>query len=604
MLKFAMFWKKLSIEGPRKINFTKIMRPLAIISFFLFFFLSFLMKPVADYDFWWHLATGKYIVENRALPQNDPFAYTSHKEPAEMKSLILKGYWVAQVIFYKVYSQWDFKGIIILRSLLLMLFLQLIFLTVKKQGLSDLPALLFVTGVFFLAIKFTGERPQQFTFLFFSLSMYLLEDFRTTRSKKILFIPLVILLLSNMHPGYVVCILLLSLYLLGEGVLLIWRKGPVDKGFKLLLGVWILSLILSFFNPNGFSVFRMLLAHGAQASGSGIVEFMPTFQAYKNYYIPPDYTYIVFLLLSLLTLRYIRKIGLVHVLVLITFTSMSLISLRYLIFYMCAAAPILARVILYVKEEKYINGLFRGLKKTEGLLYGLAFILSAVYIFSGIPAFARYEFRENSIFAAPKGAADFLNSQKIYGNMFNEYGFGGYLIWRLYPDKKVFIDGRNLENDAYGEYSAIITASSEQNRLWTDLLKKHGITYVVLPPLTPRGEIYPIVEKLINSNEWVLIYRDHLALVFVENDGNNEQLIRKFAEDKYDGLQTIVIQASAIAMIKSNNLYYLLSLGRVFYRMDKFDDSEKAFAMASKIDPGNAVISIYMKKINERKGKE
>ena len=80
------------------------------------------------------------------------------------------------------------------------------------------------------------------------------------------------------------------------------------------------------------------------------------------------YSYIGFLLLSLLSLRYIRKIGLVHMLVLITFTIMSLASLRYLIFYMCVAAPILARVILYVKEEKYINGYFRGLKSREGLL--------------------------------------------------------------------------------------------------------------------------------------------------------------------------------------------------------------------------------------------
>ena len=110
--------------------------------------------------------------------------------------------------------------------------------------------------------------------------MYLLEDFRTTRSKKILFIPLAILLLSNMHPGYIVCILLISLYLLGEGVLLVIRKGPVDKGFKLLFSVWLLALILSFFNPNGFSVFGEMLTLGEQTKG--IVEFMPTFYAYTQ----------------------------------------------------------------------------------------------------------------------------------------------------------------------------------------------------------------------------------------------------------------------------------------------------------------------------------
>jgi len=470
-------------------------------------------------------------------------------------------------------------------------------------------ALLLTTGVFMLATNSTGERPQLFTFLFFSLVMYLLEDFRITRSKKVLFIPLVILLLSNMHPGYIVCILLISLYLLGEGFLLFKRKSPADKGFKLLFSVWVLTLILSFLNPNGFSVWGEMLSLGEQTMLSlgeqpkGIIEFMPTFHAYAKNYSQIHYSYIAFLFLSLLSLWYIRKIGLVHTLVVITFTIMSLVSLRYLIFYMCVTAPILARCMLYLKEEKLFAGRFRVLKSKEGLLYGFVFILGAVLVFSEIPALASHKFKANTTFSAPKDAADFLSSQKIAGNMFNEYGFGGYLIWRLYPDKKVFIDGRNLENDVYDEYNIIGSASAEQNRLWTDLLEKHRITYIVMPPLTVRGEIIPIVEKLFDMDEWVLIYSDHLSLIFLKNDGNNTQLISRFAKDKSDGLQTIIIQAAARAMRNPKNPLYLISLGKVFYRMDKIDDAEKAFAMASKIEPDNAVINQYLNRINERKDK-
>ena len=124
-----------------------------------------------------------------------------------------------------------------------------------------------------------------------------------------------------------------------------------------------------------------------------------------------------------------------------------------------------------------------------------------------------------------------------------------------------------------------------------------------MPPLTVRGEIIPIVEKLFDMDEWVLIYSDHLALVFLKNDGNNTQLISRFAKDKSDGLQTIIIQAAARAMRNPKNPLYLISLGKVFYRMDKIDDAEKAFAMASKIEPDNAVINQYLNRINERKDK-
>ena len=83
--------------------------------------------------------------------------------------MILKGYWLSQAIFYIVYSQWDLKGIIILRSLLLMVFLLLIFLTVKKQGPPDLLALLLVTGVFFLAVRLYGRAsPALHLFVLFS----------------------------------------------------------------------------------------------------------------------------------------------------------------------------------------------------------------------------------------------------------------------------------------------------------------------------------------------------------------------------------------------------------------------------------------------------
>jgi hypothetical protein len=592
---------ELIITGVRRSNLKNITRLLAIIFLFLFFFISFIKVPVSNNDFWWHLSTGKYIIENNSLPESDPFAYTAHSEPTIMKTVILKGNWLSQSIFYMVYTQWDLKGIVTLRALLLVVFLLLIFLTIKQQGLADLLALPLTASVFALATGFTGERPQLFTFVFFSFVAYLLEDFRTTRSKKVFFIPLAIFLSANMHPGYIVCILLVSLYLLGEGLLLVIRKRHADKGFKLLFSVWILSLLLSFLNPNGFSVFGEMLSLGERTKG--IVEFMPTFYAYANNYSQISYPYIGFLLLSLLGLRYIRKIGLVRMLVLITFTIMSFVSLRYLIFYMCVTAPILASVILCLKDEKLFTGRFRIFKAREGLLYGFVFILGAVLVFWEIPALARHEFRADTTFSVPKGAADFLNSQKITGNMFNEYGFGGYLIWRLYPGKKVFIDGRQLENDAYNEYNVIGSASSEHNILWTDLLEKHMITYIVIPPLTVRGDIIPIVEKLFNTNEWALIYSDHLALVFLKKDGNNTQLVSRFAKDKSEGLQTIIMQAAAKAMRNPGNPHYLISLGKVFYRMDKIDDAEKAFAMASKIEPANALIKEYLNKINERKAK-
>lgn len=581
------------------IRLIRVAKFLAALILFLFFFISFLQRHVYNYDFWWHLANGKYIVENKSLPQSDPFSYTTTETPSTRKSIILKGYWLAQVIFYKVYSVWEMKGIIVLRATLMLLFLFFVFLTVKKQGLSDISALVLVTGVFAITGGFLGERPQLFTFFFFSVGIYLLEDFRMTGSRKIYLFPALTLFLANMHPGYIVCVLLISLYLAGEVSISFFKKDPGNRGVKSLFIVWALTLLSALCNPNGISVYGELFA--LEKHVRGIVEFMPPFSVYSHKYKAPDYSYIIFLSFSLLSLRYMKKIGLVHMLVLIVFTLMSFTAIRFMIFYMAVSAVILARILMNLKEEKGIAKIVDILRRRESLSYVIAAIAGIALLFNSIPSLARYEFKADTTFAVPKDAADFLSDKDIKGNMFNEYGFGGYLIWRLYPGKKVFIDGRNLDNEVYEEYAIVASASYGKEGSWEDILRKYRVSYVVTPPLLPKGEIYPLVEKLFEREDWILIYNDHLSLIFMQNSPENKAIIENSGKDKKEGLNTIIIQASARATRNKANPFFLISLGKIFYITGRFDDAQKAFEMAYSRDPNNPVVTEWLRKVEQRK---
>ncbi len=570
---------------------------LTVLMFFIFFLVTFIQRHVYNYDFWWHLSTGKYIVEQKSLPQSDPFAYTSHEAPTQRKSLILRGYWLAQVIFYKVFTLWSLKGIIMLRSFLMLLFLSFVFLTIKKEGASDLLSLIMTAGVFVVSKGFIGERPQLFTFVFFSITLYLLEDFRVNRSAKIYFVPAITLLLSNMHPGYVVCLMLLSLYLAVEGFLSILNKDATARRFKRLFVVWVLAFLASLLNPDGLGVFRGFTS--MEKHSEAIVEFMPTLSVYFTRFSPIDYSYLAFLALSLLSLCYLKKVGLLHMALLIVFTIMSFVAIRYLIFYMAIAAPILARIVMKIEEERRLKRFTKFLKPKESLLYLIALLIGISLILSSIPALAKYEFREDTFFATPKGAADFLSDLRIGGNMFNEYGFGGYLIWRLYPDKKVFIDGRSLEPDVYEDYKTIASTISGRNGSWNDALNKYAVTYIVMPPLMPGGDIYPIVEKLLEADDWTLVYSDHLSLVFLKKTGDNASIIRAFTKDRIEGFNTIIAQASAGAIKNSTNPHYLITLGKVFLKMNKINNAKRAFEMAYRRDPNNPVIMEWLKKLEE-----
>jgi hypothetical protein len=480
-------------------------------------------------------------------------------------------------------------------------------MNLKKQHVPDILAIIIVTGVFFVAKTFVGERPRLFTFLIFSIVYYLLEDFRINNKRKAFLIPLLIMLLSNLHPAYIVCILLVTLYLAGEGIRYLFGTDNKDGRFKGLLMIWSLTIVFSMLNPNGpialTYLFRgLILTHLSPVHSSylseylkSVTEYMPILYLYRNKLIPLDYSYIVFLVFSLAVLRYLRVIGIIHVLLLAVFTFMSFVASRYMIFYMCAAAPIIARTAVSISHEKIMEKLTGKLKAREGLLNLIACIAGIFFLLNTVHAHAKHSFGEDTFYSFPKGAADFLGSVEINGNMFNEYAFGAYLIWRLYPDKKVFYDSRAVELDIYSEYKKVMSASEKKPLSWDEILGKYNISHIVIPPLYKHGQIYALVEQLFDSKDWVLIYADHLSFIFLKKDSDNEHVIKRFFIDKRKGLNTILVQASARAMGVKRNPYLLISIGKVFFKMGKMDDAKKAFMLAYERAPGNPVVKRWLK---------
>jgi hypothetical protein len=581
------------------IRFNTIAGMLVVLFFFVFFFLSFLQAGVDNHDFWWHLATGKYIVETGSLPQHDPFSYTTHDTPSDRKSILLKGYWLAQIVFFEVYTMWDVRGIAVLRALLMLLFLLFVFLNVQKQTSSDFTALAFTIIVFLIAVPYSADRPQLFTFLIFSAVYYLLEDFRMKPSGRIFFLPALVTLAANMHPGYIVCILLLSLYLFSSGIHYFVMKDR-EEGFKLgrLLTIWTLCFLSSLINPADWTVYKELLY--LDRNTRGIIEFMPTFFLFARKLTPINYPYILFLCLSLLSLYHFRRIGPTRLVLLVVFSAMSFLSVRYLIFYVCVSAPIIAMTLVGLTRQRTLDkqpGTADARQAFLSLAFCLAGILLVAHSLSGL---AKRDLRADFFSPSPKGAADFLATLPVKGAMLNDYGFGGYLIWRLYPDKKVFIDGRMLENDVYNEYETAILTKKNQSQSWEDVIRKYDISYVVVPPLLHLGHITPLAEKMYDSREWVLIYKDHLSLVFLRDEPRNISIVERHTRDKHEVLDAIITLARTRAAGDRTNPYYLISLGKAYLIAGKLDEARKAFLEAYEREPDNPETNRWIGKLGGR----
>jgi hypothetical protein len=112
----------------------------------------------------------------------------------------------------------------------------------------------------------------------------------------------------------------------------------------------------------------------------------------------------------------------------------------------------------------------------------------------------------------PLEAAEFLEQAQLPGRMFNTYNWGGYLIWRLYPDDPVFVDGRT---DLYALNSRVLEDYALVHWVrpgWEEVLDRYGIGYVV----TERTGLLDVM--LAGSGGWQPVHQDDLAIVYTRSE--------------------------------------------------------------------------------------
>ncbi len=106
----------------------------------------------------------------------------------------------------------------------------------------------------------------------------------------------------------------------------------------------------------------------------------------------------------------------------------------------------------------------------------------------------------------PVAAVDFIETHRVPGPIFNKYGWGGYLIFRLYPDYRVFADGRA---DVYGdEFLFQMVDTFDAHTAWRAPLDRYGVRTVLIPPDASLASLLRI------DQEWQKVYEDNQAVIF------------------------------------------------------------------------------------------
>lgn len=481
------------------------LRQLFVCLLFLGLFLM-TLRPITDPDFWWHLRTGQYIVQTGSVPSSDPFSFTKpgHSWIAHE--------WLIEVIFYGLFQIGDYGLLILFFSLIITGAFIIAFY--RSSPASRPYAAGFVTLLGAISTAPTwGVRPQMISLFFTSIFLLLLDLFVKSGKKRWLVpLPLLILIWVNTHAGYLLGLAIVGIYILGRLLELVPRffhRGnknlfEPDKLIIPLSITFLVCLLATIANPNGVQI----LIYPFQTLTS------PSMQQFIQEWFSADYHLLewqpfVLFVLGLIGAGMFGKfrgtptqVILAGVLGFAAFRSMRNIPL-----FVIATIPILSDQVASLISPKL------GVHSTnlsQRIITNLVLVVMVIAV--GFRFYQTVQDQSGAELSAfPGGAVDWIETHTPSGQMLNTYGWGGYLIWRLYPEYHVYVDGRA---DVYGdEFLYEYTRLYEGLPGWEQALESQNIHLALLEP--DSG----LARELFHSAKWELAFQDSISVVFLKDDG-------------------------------------------------------------------------------------
>lgn len=541
---------------------------------------GFLFQPMNDSDFFWHLRTGEWILQHRALPQEYLFSVAPPQTTAAAQRFIMTSYWLTQVMLAALHGAGGFAAIVAWRWLLFVPFLVLV--ARRAQG-DPLVRTAFLSLAVLVLGLFPAERPQFVSFLGTAALLYLLDGLRAPRpaaGRRWLAgaVPALMVLWANCHGGFVVGLGLLGWFALAESLKLLHpRLEPLPTGQLRLLLVAIGSgALASLLNPNGWQVIQVALHPGA----TFIAEYRSTLESYRNAADPWIIVYWGLLMLAAAGLALswrrpdVTTIGLVALTGYFSFTT-----LRHVPFFVAAALP---PAVAAFSDSRLVRW-SRPLLAALGLGAGLFFLPAAAAQVRETRQWARVD-----AYYFPQGAAAFIEQTGLKGSLFNLYDWGGYLLWRLAP-RSVFVDGRGADPELMDEYRRVLAGDRrlvDGQEAWKRTLDRHQLNLAVTPFFHPdSGKLLGIVDALLADPTWWPVYVSATSLVFARDVEANRDVLRRFAQSKQEFYPRLLEFTRVLNVARPDLVAPFVARGDLFQRLGDRASALRSYQQALRLVP-------------------
>lgn len=459
------------------------------------------IRPCLDYDTWWHLRVGQYIVAEQRIPDHDPFSRIGQEEHVPW----LAYSWLYELGLFGSYQLGGVGGVLALRRLAVMLswggvaWFSLVHCRNSRFGMIVL-ALVTVS-----LLPFSLERPWHFSIFFTTLTFHAVFRVRDGADwRRFLWLVPVYMLWANLHIQFVMGFAVLGLAWLAVLIDGFIRGDPAAK--KAASGLFGLGLACSLGTLATPFYVRLYLVIWQYASQTAVLAYIPEAQPLRfKEVIDHWYNWPLVLLVGWAAISSVRRGFRAWDLLFLASACYFGIRMQRDLWYGVLAA---ATVVLRERDGD-------DAAPSEFSAKSIVAVAAAAIVVVTL-AWDLALSRENAVAEThekvfPVGAVQFVRESRPPGPLFNHFDWGGYLIWEL-PEYPVSMDGRT---NLYGEPRLVRLFDTWEGEHWeddTDLLQAG----VIIAPIRRGNYEFPLTKIMREQNQrWRIVYEDDTAVVFV-----------------------------------------------------------------------------------------
>ena len=509
--------------------------------------------PVRDGgDQWWHLKTGKYLLEVKFnFPEEDVFSFTG------------KGHrwanheWLADTLMYLGYRTFGLRGLILLKCTVLLVAFLLVGLLIYRRTGHLLWSMLGAVMAAWTSQYSVHLRPPVLTYLMMALFLHLMLNLERGKSVRLnqIYCFLLMVLWINLHGGAILGIIISGAFFSGN--LMSWFAGGMTRKpleelavFRQLTRRFGLNLVLvilaSLCNPFTYQIHLLTLKVMQSKHLTGLISELQM----PNLHHTTGYLLLV-LFLVLFGLMAIRRVKPAEGLLVMFFLHQSLNHVRHLPLFAIVVTPILFETIV-CWHRGLLEHSAAAVRRSGGVLLKILPVLILLLCFRVIrenwTGRIQLFFSEKQGYVrqgAPHDAVDFVIHHKIPGPMYNPINFSGLLIWRLSPEytqtftdsrfdifgDQVILDCLAIENaqaegpdpESRQAHFLDMQKKGDQRPYWAFALDKYEINFMIL---ARDCRLHWVLNHFPNSG-WAKVYEDFGYAVYVKDVAENSEVIQR-----------------------------------------------------------------------------